>query len=502
MVRVDDQVARCRCGPICGNSHLVLTSGNIPAVPLFEVNRDSQVVSEIRPTTFPTLGLWERQDLEAWVTSAPDLAGGDFVVVTSEYDRFDRTSERLDVLGTVRIAEGHGRLVVVELKRDGTGTTVDLQAIKYAAYVAACQFSDVIAMYAAYHDVEETTAAKVLLELLGGSEDEPPVIDDTPRIVLVAGDFRPEVTTTVLWLVDNFENMDIRCVRLQPFEIGGRIIVSSEVIIPLPEAEQYRLSVQRKRREVIGTQTEKAKAGRLVPRLLEAGALKIGDILYLKRSVVPPDAAPAWSEKEPLYRAEVATAEGIRTLRWTDPDTGEAELISPSLLAARFLWRFEQRDGPVSSEGINGMLYWTTDGEKTLRDLAAEHGLLDGPGRRVDKDALKRICRSIPYGRWTTYGDIAAAIGVPGAAQSVAGVIATDTGIENAHRVLRASGQISPGWVNAAGEGAAAAQAMLEAEGVRFDDAGVADAARRWVPVLDLGQEEARSASAASPAPG
>ena len=148
------------------------------------------------------------------------------------------------------------------------------------------------------------------------------------------------------------------------------------------------------------------------------------------------------------------------------------------------------------------MLYWTTDGEKTLRDLAAEHGLLDGSSRRVDKDALKRICRSIPYGRWTTYGDIAAAIGVPGAAQSVAGVIATDTGIENAHRVLRASGQISPGWVNAAGEGAAAAQAMLEAEGVRFDDAGVADAARRWVPVLDLGQEEARSASAASPAPG
>ena len=216
------------------------------------------------------------------MTSAPDLAGGDFVVVTSEYDRFDRTSERLDVLGTVRIAEGHGRLVVVELKRDGTGTTVDLQAIKYAAYVAACQFSDVIAMYAAYHDVEETTAAKVLLELLGGSEDEPPVIDDTPRIVLVAGDFRPEVTTTVLWLVDNFENMDIRCVRLQPFEIGGRIIVSSEVIIPLPEAEQYRLSVQRKRREVIGTQTEKAKAGRLVPRLLEAGALKIGDIAVLE----------------------------------------------------------------------------------------------------------------------------------------------------------------------------------------------------------------------------
>jgi hypothetical protein len=82
-------------------------------MPLFEVNRDSQTVTEILPTTFPALGLWERQDLEAWVTSAPELAGGDFVAVASEYDRFDRTPERLDVLGIVRVAEGHGRLVVV-----------------------------------------------------------------------------------------------------------------------------------------------------------------------------------------------------------------------------------------------------------------------------------------------------------------------------------------------------------------------------------------------------
>jgi hypothetical protein len=115
-------------------------------------------------------------------------------------------------------------------------------------------------MYAAYHSVDEATADDKLRELIGSDETEPPVIDDTPRIVLVAGDFRAEVTTTVLWLVDNFENMDIRCVRLQPFQVGDRTLVASEVIIPLPEAEQYRLSVQRKRRDVIETQAAKAKA--------------------------------------------------------------------------------------------------------------------------------------------------------------------------------------------------------------------------------------------------
>ncbi len=121
------------------------------------------------PTTFPDLKLWERQDLEAWVLSAPELAGGDFKVVTSEFDRFDKTSERLDVLGIVRIEPGQGRLVVVELKRDGASKTVDLQAIKYAAYVAAAQFGEVVEMYASYHEMPEDKAEAKLLNLLESS---------------------------------------------------------------------------------------------------------------------------------------------------------------------------------------------------------------------------------------------------------------------------------------------------------------------------------------------
>jgi hypothetical protein len=129
-------------------------------MPLFEVDPATKHVTPINPTTFPELKLWERQDLEAWVSAAPDLAGGDFVVVTSEFDRFDRTSERLDVLGVVVLEPGRGRLVVLELKRDGTSTTVDLQAIKYAAYVAAAQFGDVVEMYARYQRLPPVAYAR------------------------------------------------------------------------------------------------------------------------------------------------------------------------------------------------------------------------------------------------------------------------------------------------------------------------------------------------------
>jgi alkylated DNA nucleotide flippase Atl1 len=404
-------------------------------------------------------------------------------VVTSEYDRFDRTSERLDVLGVVRIEEGHGRLVVIELKRDGTSTTVDLQAIKYAAYVAACQFSDVVEMYAAYHDVAADDARERLLELLGGTEDEPPLVDNTPRIVLVAADFRPEVTTTVLWLVDNFENMDIRCVRLQPFEIGDKIVISTDVIIPLPEAEQYRLGVQRKRRELEREQQQTARAGRLIPRLFEAGAIEVGQKLWFRRDAVPEGADPPWTKDEPLYSATIATSEGIRTLRWRDAETGEDHMDSPSLHASRILHRLGLRTGELSSAGVNGMHYWTVDGEISLRDLGAETGVLERGNSHIDRAALKRLCGSIPAGRWTTYGDLATAVGATGAAQSVAGIIATDPDIQNAHHVLRAGGRISPGWLSTDGtKGPEHARQRLEDEGITFDDTGSANREAYWKP--------------------
>lgn len=450
-------------------------------MPLFEVEKGSSQVAEIEPTSFPALKLWERQDLEAWVMSAPELAGDNFTVVTSEFDRFDKTSERLDILGIVQTEPGRGRLVVVELKRDGSSTTVDLQAIKYAAYVAAVQFAGVVDMYARHHGVSEDEARATLLDQLGGSEEEPPSIDNTPRIVLVAGEFRAEVTTTVLWLIENFE-MDISCVRLQPFALGERILVHSERIIPLPVAEQYRLGVQRKRRQAEHDQEQKARARRLLPRLLEAEALELGQVLYFRRDAVPAGATPAWGLKERVYRAKLTTGEGNRTLEWVDPESGETSQDSPSRLAARLLHNLGQRPDD-SSAGVNGMHYWTVDGEISLLALGAEAGLLDSSPRRVDREALRRVCGEIPAGHWTTYGELAEAIGVPGAAQSVAGVIASDDSIPNAHRVLRSGGQISAGWHTTDGEGGPeVARRRLDEEKLAFDGSEAADPARHWTP--------------------
>ncbi len=68
--------------------------------------------------------------MEEWIAMHPDILGEDLLTITTEYDGFDRTSKRLDILAVDKV----GKLVVVELKRDIADAFVDLQALHYAAY--------------------------------------------------------------------------------------------------------------------------------------------------------------------------------------------------------------------------------------------------------------------------------------------------------------------------------------------------------------------------------
>ena len=73
------------------------------------------------------------------LNSIPAILGEELLIITSEYDRFDKTNERLDLLAL----DKDGNLVVIELKRDDSGKNVDLQAIKYAAYCSTLRLADI-----------------------------------------------------------------------------------------------------------------------------------------------------------------------------------------------------------------------------------------------------------------------------------------------------------------------------------------------------------------------
>jgi hypothetical protein len=112
---------------------------------LFLVDTKMKTTTPASPESFVGLSLTERNDLQEWVLARPSLLGEDLLVVTSEFNQFDRTAERLDVL----MLDRAGTLVVVELKRSAVGTAAELQALRYAAYCSTLSFDDLVEMYAA-----------------------------------------------------------------------------------------------------------------------------------------------------------------------------------------------------------------------------------------------------------------------------------------------------------------------------------------------------------------
>ena len=81
------------------------------------------------------LGLMERWDIQQWVGGNPRILEEGLLIIAEEFADFDRTRERLDLLAVDRA----GDLVVIELKRDDSGTDVHGQAIKYASYLEVLQ---------------------------------------------------------------------------------------------------------------------------------------------------------------------------------------------------------------------------------------------------------------------------------------------------------------------------------------------------------------------------
>lgn len=213
---------------------------------LFSVDTTSKTATPISIASLASLNLKERFDLQEWVLSTPSLLGEELLVVSTEFDRFDRTSERLDVLAVDR----KGKLVVIELKRTAMGTAAELQALRYAAFCSTFSLEDIAEFFSRYlgsrgeMDVPVSDARDRIIDFVGNPAFQS--LDDKPRIILAAQDFPPEITATVLWL-RSFE-VDLRCVRLTPYMVGGQLVVDSSVLIPLPETEAFQ--VRRERKEV------------------------------------------------------------------------------------------------------------------------------------------------------------------------------------------------------------------------------------------------------------
>lgn len=213
---------------------------------LLLIGKDNEVEEIIEESRFSDLGIWERQHIEEWIAEHPEILGEELLTVTTEYDKFDKTNERLDLLAI----DKNGKLVVIELKRDLADKFVDLQAIHYAAYCSTLNLEQVVEIMASYKSRSKEKVETEIEEFLENIEFED--FDNQPRIMLVANDFREATLAAVLWLRNN--GLDITCIKLQPYKVGGKIAVKPDIIIPLPEAKDYMVQKEEKEKKVSSKQ--------------------------------------------------------------------------------------------------------------------------------------------------------------------------------------------------------------------------------------------------------
>jgi hypothetical protein len=239
---------------------------------LFEMTTGGDLVP-VPSSTFAAEQILERADLQRALREHIGAIGQDLLVVAEEFGDFE-VRRRIDLLCVDRT----GRLVVVELKRTEDGGHIELQALRYAAMVSAMTFEQLVDTYQrhlALTDPEKADGARDrLADWLDEAGGESSVIQRQVRIILASAGFDPQITTTVLWLNDIY-GLDITCVRLTPYRVGGKLLLDVQQVIPLPEAAE--LTVQLRRRET-AARAAQASNGRDLTRyaiVTPAGATEL-----------------------------------------------------------------------------------------------------------------------------------------------------------------------------------------------------------------------------------
>jgi hypothetical protein len=201
--------------------------------------KDKQI-NEVQSTRFNLEGIQERTDLQSALRDKITVISPDTLIIAEEFSEWTEGARRIDLLGIDKQAN----LVVIELKRDDTGAHMELQALRYAAMVSTLTFKRAVEIYQQYLEKRciPNNAEEEILNFLGWSDSFEEQFPKDVRIILASANFSKELTTAVMWL--NGRDLDIRCVRLQPYKLGEEILLDIEQIIPLPEAEEYQVKVR------------------------------------------------------------------------------------------------------------------------------------------------------------------------------------------------------------------------------------------------------------------
>lgn len=228
---------------------------------MYTIDKHNNRITRLEERSFSQLGFREREHLQEWIANDPACLGEELLIIQKEFDGFQDTRERLDLLAL----DKQGNLVIIENKLDDSGRDVTWQALKYASYCSSLSKEDIRNIFQQHLTTcqLEGKAEDLIAEFLEEDNYDEIQLNQgaAQRIVMIAARFRKEVTSTVLWLM-NF-NIRIQCFKITPYVLHDQLFLNFDQILPVKDAQDYSISMASKAREEIATQEAKRKSDEL-----------------------------------------------------------------------------------------------------------------------------------------------------------------------------------------------------------------------------------------------
>ncbi len=269
-----------------------------------------------------------------------------------------------------------GRLVVAELKSGRTPDT-EVTAVKYAAMVSRTLPESLADHYARFQSRRQTpmSAEEALAELQAHAPDLSQESLRRPRIVLLARDFSPIVTASVVWLSEM--GLDISLVQISAFRSyvygqsgsGNVPMISVSQLYPLREVEEFTISPERQLAKEMAESKRRVQDASTVRRLVTAESVADGTLFTLSpRNDISFDMRiqlEEWLDAEPARRTAHWQNSVNAPLVW---DVDKAA-YTPAGLARHIV---EQATG--MSDDFFGTQWWRDPTGWTMAELAGPLG--------------------------------------------------------------------------------------------------------------------------------
>ena len=211
---------------------------------MFVIDRSKNLISRLPVPTFSALGIKERSDFQEWLANTPNALGEELLIIQKEFAGFEGTYERFDLLAL----DKEGSLVIIENKLDDSGGDVVWQVLKYVAYCSSLKKSQIVEIFQDYlkQQHREENASDIICDFFGADAIEDVILNSgsKQRLILVAANFRKEVTSTVIWLISN--GIRAQCIKITPYTLHDNLLLDINQIIPPPEAKDYMIRMSSK----------------------------------------------------------------------------------------------------------------------------------------------------------------------------------------------------------------------------------------------------------------